>query len=150
MANPFNFDYNVTKSAFALCFKNDQNQRAFRLEIPGIGMELTDDSEGFIYYDKESDFEKSSNKNHRYELTVDTIGGRTYALVMFRHSPNKKPYTKFYAPDNHRVSRAAEMEDHSGTCNWIGRKATDSRRTAPPRTGTAPSKSQLMALSVPS
>ncbi|KAJ6506002.1 hypothetical protein DFH09DRAFT_1265090 [Mycena vulgaris] len=38
------------------------------------------------------------------------------------------------------------MEDHSGTGNWIGRKATDSRRTAPPRTGTAPSKSQLMAL----
>lgn len=52
------------------------------------------DPEGFIYYNNESDFEKGSNKNHIYEITVDSIGGRTYAVVMFRHSANAKPYAK--------------------------------------------------------
>lgn len=42
MANPFNWDYTVAKSAFALFFKNDHNTRAFRLEIPDIGLEFTD------------------------------------------------------------------------------------------------------------
>ncbi|KAJ6518508.1 hypothetical protein DFH09DRAFT_1194284 [Mycena vulgaris] len=125
LANPFNWDYNVTKSAFALFFKNDHKQRAFRLELPDIGMELTDgayidrDPEGFIDYDKESNFE-NSNKNHRYEIAVDTVGGRTYAVVVFRYSLNEKSYAK------HRVTRAAEMENHSGTGNWIDREVTSS------------------------
>ncbi|KAJ7676934.1 hypothetical protein DFH06DRAFT_1466283 [Mycena polygramma] len=132
MSNPFNWNYNITKSAFALFFKNDHNTRAFRLEIPDIGLEFTDgayigrDPEGFIYYDHESDFQKNSNKNHIYEITVDSMDGKTYAVVVFRHSQNAKPYAKFYAPDNHRVTRAADMENHRGSGNWIGREVTSS------------------------
>ncbi|KAJ7142017.1 hypothetical protein C8R43DRAFT_1199900 [Mycena crocata] len=135
MTNPFNWTFNEVTSAYALFFKNDHNYHAFRLEVPEAGLEFTDgayigkDPEGFLYYNNLQDFEKGTGKKHNYHILQDSIGGKTYAVVEFRHSANATPYAKFYAPDNHRVTSAADMQNYSSTGNWVALEATSTYTT---------------------
>ncbi|KAJ7810699.1 hypothetical protein B0H14DRAFT_2862438, partial [Mycena olivaceomarginata] len=144
MSNPFNWKFENVVPAYALFFKNENThgiqQRALRLEVPEIAMEFTDgayigkDPEGFLYYDKEADFEKDSGTSHTYH---------TYAVIEFRHFANSTPYAKFYSPDNHRVATAADMGNHTSTGSWVTLKA----RPATPRSrraATAAPKSDYM------
>ncbi|KAJ7894242.1 hypothetical protein B0H14DRAFT_2683697 [Mycena olivaceomarginata] len=110
MSNPFNWKFENVVPAYALFFKNENThgiqQRALRLEVPEIAMEFTDgayigkDPEGFLYYDKEADFEKDSGTSHTYHVSESSTGGKTYAVIEFRHFANSTPYAKFYSPDN--------------------------------------------------
>ncbi|KAF7351633.1 hypothetical protein MSAN_01595900 [Mycena sanguinolenta] len=125
MTNPFNWTFEKSTPAFALFFNNDHNQRALRLECNSLFLEFTDgayigrDPEGTLYYNRESDFQRDSNRQHIYRVREDVKDGKTYAVIEFRHSANAVPYAKFYAPDNYKVATAAEMGDFTGNGHWV-------------------------------
>ncbi|KAJ7304821.1 hypothetical protein DFH08DRAFT_902858 [Mycena albidolilacea] len=133
MTNPFKWSFDNVVPAYALFFKNENThgiqQRALRLEVPEIAMEFTDgayigkDPEGFQYYNKEADFEKDSGTSHTYHVSESSTGGKTYAVIEFRHFANSTPYAKFYSPDNHRVATAADMGNHTSTGSWVTLKS---------------------------
>ncbi|KAJ7453472.1 hypothetical protein FB451DRAFT_1408871 [Mycena latifolia] len=125
MTNPFNWKFENVVSAYALFFKNDHGTKALRLEVPEIALEFTDgayigkDPEGFLYYNKVEDFQQDTNTKHTYHVRDDSINNKTYAVIEFRKSAGAIPYAKFYAPDNHRVATAADMENHTSTGSWV-------------------------------
>ncbi|KAJ7894239.1 hypothetical protein B0H14DRAFT_2683681 [Mycena olivaceomarginata] len=115
MSNPFNWKFENVVPAYAL--------GALRLEVPEIAMEFTDgayigkDPEGFLYYDKEADFEKDSGTKHTYHVSESTLNGKTYAVIEFRHFANSTPYAKVGLPP------AADMGNHTSTGSWVTLKS---------------------------
>ncbi|KAF5324260.1 hypothetical protein D9619_011235 [Psilocybe cf. subviscida] len=114
--------YNNVTAAFALLFKN-KNDKAIRVEAPGISLEFTDglyigrDPEGILHYNDVKDLQQTGT--HYYHVAKTVVDGTTYCEIEFRFkSSSATPYAKFVAKDPTDAVNAAGMCDYSATGNW--------------------------------